>query len=157
MIYQKKHYGLFVKKENKFGETQSGYTIKSRIVDLFSKTFIGVVCGLYSFEPLFGEKSTKEIIANVIWNTLQIILWLALGLLSYINAKSFIVDEYRQTHIIQKTEYLNEFVITMKNNPNIVDTYDDYIELDKDIAEFIANKEMVKNEEPNNEQKGVLD
>lgn len=126
---------------NFFGESEREYKTRSNFADGFVKIGVSLVCGVYSLSPLLTEDNKAMIIAGVIWKALQILMWIALGLTKYINAKSFMEDEYRQTHIIQKTEYLNEFIITMQNNPKVIEEYDDSLEINKFIEEFIREKE----------------
>ena len=72
---------------------------------------------------------------------------MSLSLLSrYSSAKSFIEDEYRQTHIIQKTEYLNEFIITIQNNPSVLLEYDEDREVQEYLDELMKEKENTKND-----------
>ena len=49
-------------------------------------------------------------------------------------------NEYRQTHIVQKTEYLNEFVVTMQNNPTVIEEVEDNTGVTNDIEEFLREK-----------------
>lgn len=122
---------------NFFGESEREYKTRSNFGDTFVKIGVSLVCGLYSLSPLLTEDNKAAIVAGVIWKALQILMWIALGLTKYINAKSFMEDEYRQTHIIQKTEYLNEFIITMEKNPKVIEEYDDSLEINKFIEDFI--------------------
>ena len=132
------------KNGNRFGESQKEYVLKRSVIDILSRLCIGVVCGMYSLYPLFTGENAAQVIAGVVWNTLQIIIFLAFGLVKYADAKSFIEDDYRQTHIIQKTELLNEFVVTMKNNPSVITTYEEDLELDEYINEYINMKQKIK-------------
>ena len=149
---------LFGKNGSRFGQSQNEYLIKGGIVDIFTRIFIGIVGGLYGLYPLFTGENLTQIISGMIWNTLQVIIFLAFGLLKYNQSKTFIEDEYRQTHIVQKTELLNEFVVTMQKNPEIIETYEE--DMEKEMEEYIENymnmkKQSKENDE--NEQKGVLD
>ena len=64
--------------------------------------------------------------------------------MKYANAKYFMEYEYRQSHVIQKTEYINEFYVTMENNPKVVEDFDEEQEIDKFILDFIKEKEKSK-------------
>ena len=153
------------KNGSRFGKSEKEYSNRKRIADIFWKLFISLICGLYGLYPLLTGDNATAIISGVLWNTLQIIIWLSLGCLKYADAKSFILDEYRQTHVIQKTELLNEFLITMTNNPQIIDEYDEDVEIDQYIEEFIRQREanmvvnvnIPLNEEEENEQETILD
>lgn len=140
------------KSGSRFGESEREYTSRNNVVDFFTRFFIGLCSGFYGLAPLFSEGNVQEIVAGIIWNTAQIIIWLAFGLVKYADARYFIEEEYRQTHIIQKTELLNEFIITMKNKPEIIEQYDENLELDEYIDKYIQEREKMKQkEEVNNE------
>lgn len=123
----------------RFGEDEGGYKTRNAVTDLFTRIFMSIICGAYTLIPLINAENKAEIIAGMIWNAMQILIWLTFGLMKYSNAKSFMEDEYRQTHIIQKTELLNEFVITMEHNPNVINEYSEDAEIDQYIAEYIKN------------------
>lgn len=144
---------------DKFGATEKDFKAKSNISDIFTRVGLAIVSGTYALLPLITGENFIEIFAGVIWNTIQILIWLALGSMKYMDAKSFMEDEYRKTHIIQKTEYLNEFIVTMKNNPGVIEEYDDTLEINAYIEEYFAKKEKIKQERlaENNEQKTILD
>lgn len=131
----------------RFGENEYEYQFKKNTSDIYSKIIIGVVFGLYGLSPLFTKENTAEVIAGMLWNAGQIILWISFGIIKYVNALSFMEDTYRQSHIIQKTEYLNEFVITMKNNPDVITNYDIDNELDEYIKKYLDEKEKESNDE----------
>ena len=149
---------LFSKSGSRFGQSQNEYLIKGNIADIFSRIIIGVVGGLYGLYPLFSGENIAQVISGIIWNMLQVIIFLAFGLLKYNQSKSFMEDEYRQTHIVQKTELLNEFTVTMQKNPSIVDTYEEQMEAE--MEEYINNYMNKRNklkENDEDEQEGVLD
>lgn len=140
------------KNGSRYGTTEVEYQVKSDFSDLIVKIFLGIVCGLYGLVPLITEDNKAAIIAGVLWNCLQIILWLSFGITKYVKAKSFMEDEYRQSHIIQKTEYLNEFVVTIQNNPDIIKSVDEELELDEYIQKYLENKNATSpaSQNPNN-------
>ena len=135
------------KSGSRFGESEREYTSRNNVVDFLTRFFIGVCSGFYGLAPLFSDGNTQEIIAGIIWNTAQIIIWLAFGLVKYADARYFIEEEYRQTHIIQKTELLNEFIITMNKKPEIIEQYDENLELDEYIDKYIQEREKMKQKE----------
>ena len=135
---------LIFKNKSRFGQTEKEYQAKVGAQDAFFKIFIAVVCGLYGLTPLVTEENFGDVIAGVLWHTMQIIMWLTFGVTKYFNSKSFIENEYRQTHIIQKTEYLNEFIATMDNNPKVIEQYDDELEVDKYIIDFINKRKEIE-------------
>lgn len=128
--------------KRRFGVSENEYRAKNTIVDAITKVAIGVICGLYTIVPIIDGDSW----ATILWNILQVAMWLAFGIIKYMNSKSFIEDEYRQTHIILKTEYLNEFIITCEKNMAVIDNYDD----DDEFEEFIQKYRNAVNEENTN-------
>lgn len=146
--------------QNRFGKTEKEYKREENITDFVIRIGLGIVGGLYTLQPLLDGGNKQEIIAGIIWHAVQIILWFAIGILKFSDAKSFIIDEYRHTHIIQKTELLNEFIVTMENNPKIIEEYDEDLEIDSYIEEFLKKREVKEekiNEQKSNEQEAVLD
>lgn len=131
--------------KTRFGQSEQEYKTRDFISGIFSKFLTGIICGLYGLMPLFNQNNYQEVLASVLWNTIQVFMWLAFGMSKYVNARSFIEDEYRQTHLIQKTEYLNEFIITIEKNPDIVKNYDEEEEIKKYLQEI--KKEVHINEE----------
>lgn len=124
---------------NKFGQGVRSYKFMDMSSETLSKILTGVVFGLYSLKPVVLDEAT---LSGMLWNTFQMGMWLIFGITRYFNAFSFIVDEYRQSHIISKTEYINEFVVTMQNNPTVIEQYGDEVEIDQYIQEFIKEKEL---------------
>lgn len=146
-----------IRTKSRFGKSIRDYKRNEAISEVIIKVFIGIICGLYGLQPLLSEGNFQEKFAGIIWNSMQIILWLTMGLLRYADAKSFIVDEYRQTHVIQKTELLNEFIVTIENNPKAIEDYDEDLEIDSFIEEFLerrTKKEEILNEK--DEQETIL-
>ena len=141
--------GLSFGGQKRFGEDEGGYKTRNAVTDLFTRVFMSIICGAYTLIPLINAENKAEIIAGMLWNAMQIAMWLTFGIMKYMNAKSFMEDEYRQTHIIQKTELLKEFVITITQNPGVIQSYDEDAEIDQYIVEYI-NK-MKSNEQQQNE------
>lgn len=134
---------------NKFGEDKEDYQRKEFVIDLITRVGMAIVCGMYVLQPIINE----EALGNILWNSCQTMLWISFGIIKYFNAKSFMIDEYRHSHIILKTEYLNEFVVTMQKNPSVIDKYsNEDNEIDKFIEELISKKEVKIND-----QERVLD
>lgn len=147
-----------IRVKSRFGRTVKDYKKNEAIPEVITKVALGIICGLYTLRPLLTEGNASEKIAGIIWNSMQIILWLIMGMLKYYDAKSFIVDEYRQTHVIQKTELLNEFIVTMQNNPKVIEEYDEDLEIDEFIEEFLSKREKKEDIlDEKDEQNTVLD
>lgn len=136
------------KKKNgkRFGMDERDYRTKTSVVDLVTRLLTAIISGLYTLSPLINGENYQEVLANMLWNASQVALWLVFGATKYENAKSFILDEYRQTHIIQKTEYLNEFRVTMEKNPKVIEDFNEEEEINKYIEEYIKNKGVNINE-----------
>lgn len=132
---------------SRFGESEQEYKVKGLIFNTISRFFVGIVCGLYGLYPIFSKENLSVIVAGVVWNTIQILLWLAIGVMEYSNSKNFIEVEYRQTHIIQKTELLNEFIVTIQNNPKVIEEFDEDYEIELYIKEYIENQANKRKEE----------
>lgn len=129
------------KKYGKFGKSIKQFEKINFMTDLTSKIGLGIICGLYGLAPLITKENAGQMLASMVWNMVQIALWLSLGIIKYANAKSFIEDDYRQNNIILKTEYLNEFIITLKNNPKVIDEYDEDEDIERYINELIKERE----------------
>lgn len=135
--------------EKKFGETQNDFKRRDTVMDVATRLFTGIISGLYVLQPILSA----ETLANILWHAVQITIWVTFGVIKYYNAKSFMLDEYRQSHIILKTEYLNEFIVTMENNPDVIKTY---LNEDDDIDGYI--EKLIKEKETKlNEQERILD
>lgn len=127
--------------QSRFGKTEKDFKKEENLTDFVVKVGIGIICGLYTLTPLINGDNSQEIIAGIIWHAIQIILWFSIGILKFADARSFIIDEYRHTHIIQKTELLNEFIVTMQNSPHVIEEYDEDLEIDEFIEEFLQRRE----------------
>lgn len=130
--------------QKRFGDSIANFQLRTTLSDAFSRLFMAVVMGLYGVLPLFTGDNWATILGNMLWHFAQIILWLSFGVLKYNAAYSFMEDDYRQTHLIQKTEYLNEFIITMENTPEVVDNFDDEEDVDSYIDRLIKERENDK-------------
>lgn len=120
--------------KHRFGETVLEYNSKNLVVDFVTRLGMSVVCGLYTLKPAMEADW-----AGLVWNLLQIFMWLGLGIQKYTASKYFMEYEYRQSHLVQKTELFNEFVVTMQNNPQVIYTYD--VNIDEEVAKFIKEKQ----------------
>lgn len=134
-------------KGKRFGQGEKDYTAKESFSDFAGRFAGAIIGGLYTLSPLINGDNWQEVIANVLWNATQIAMWICFGCLKYANAKTFIEDEYRQTHLIQKAEYLNEFAVCMENNPEVLKEFDDNTEIDRFINDYIKEKERALNEQ----------
>lgn len=124
--------------DKKFGETQKDFKSRDTLSNILTRLLTGIISGLYVLQPILNA----ETLANILWHAVQIAIWLTFGVIKYYSAKSFMIDEYRQSHIILKTEYLNEFVVTMENNPDVIKTYlEEGDDIERYIDKLIKEKE----------------
>ena len=72
--------------------------------------------------------------------------------MKYTNAKYFMEYEYRQSHVLQKTEYIHEFFIAMEHSPSVVENFDEEASIDKYILDYIEKKEGKANERVEDKQ-----
>lgn len=135
----------------KFGKSIEAYNKENFLTDVGSKLAIGIIGGLYGLMPLITEENATTMIAGLIWNAMQLAVMFVFGLLKYSNAISFIEDEFRQDNIILKTEYLNEFNVTMMNNPKVIEEFDEEEEIN-DYINSLVEKKIEEKEKENDEQ-----
>lgn len=127
-------------KYGRYGRNSGDYIRGKSFISILTTVAMAIVFGYYALEPVIMNKDT---ISKLVWNTLQIILWLSFGFIKYVDAKTFIIDEYSENNIVVKTSYLKEFLAIIKTNPNLLDEYED--PKDKEIREFIKRKEEEQN------------
>lgn len=70
---------------------------------IISKIMCGVLFGFYGVELI-----TDFNVSNLIWTAIQVVLFLVMGVISYLQAYSFVTDEYRH-RIIKKIDNLIKF------------------------------------------------
>lgn len=86
-----------------FGTSKKEYTSHRNASDALIKLIMAVIFGY------FGVSLANEInIASIIWNALQIILYVAGGVIQMYYSYMWVVDDYRQG-IIKKIDYLQKF------------------------------------------------
>ena len=121
----------------RYGRDDNQYDLEKTFKSILSKLLWAFASGLYTLAPL-----NRDNIPQAIWNGMQILMWLAFGSTEYFNAKEFVLNEYRQTHIIQKTALLDEFNTIIQNDPHRLDKYDDDLQFEK----YLKEKEEKVNE-----------
>lgn len=110
---QEEKYGMW-------GKDEKNFSIIETMKDATSMLIFAIVGGYWVLNPIINDKA----LANAIWNAIQLLIWFGFGLLKYFASYSFMINEYRQSHIIQKTELLNEFISIEKYRPEKLDRYD---------------------------------
>lgn len=86
-----------------FGIDKKAFTRRRDGKQLISKIMCGVLFGFYGVRLI-----TNFNIANIIWTAIQVVLFLVMGVISYLQAYIFVVDEYRH-RIIKKIDHLVKF------------------------------------------------
>ncbi|MGN1337334.1 MAG: hypothetical protein ACI4WW_02550 [Candidatus Coprovivens sp.] len=103
----------------RFGYDENDYIRAKGISSFITKILLSIIGGYFTLAPL----NTGNI-SQCVWNAIQICIWLLFGTIDFMNAKEFILNDYRQTHIVQKSSLLKEFNTLMINNPHKLDNYD---------------------------------
>jgi hypothetical protein len=86
-----------------FGTSKKEYSSHRSAGDVLIKLVMAIIFGY------FGVSLASEInVASVIWNGLQIILYVAGGVIQMYSSYMWVVDDYRQG-IIKKIDYLQKF------------------------------------------------
>jgi len=101
-----------------FGKSKREYTARRSASDVVIKLLMAIIFGY------FGVSLASEInVASIIWNGLQIILYVTGGVIQMYNSYMWVVDDYRGS-VIKKIDYLQKFksyclsCIDLENQPN---------------------------------------
>ena len=87
-----------------FGKSKSGYNKSRGVSDIAARIVMALIFGY------FGVSLVSEInFAALIWNSLQIVMYIASGAIGMYSTYMWIVGDYRQG-ILRKIEYLNRFL-----------------------------------------------
>ena len=127
-------------KYGKYGKNKREYLTQKNVQGVLITLIVSIVFGYYSLEPLFNE----DTLSTLVWNIFQIVMWLALGIIKYCDAKSFMLDEFAENNIVTKTNILREFIAIMKKRPQLLEDFE--TEQDKKIKEFLKEQEEQNNE-----------
>ena len=86
-----------------FGKSKREYTARRNASDAIIKLLMAIIFGY------FGVSLANEInVASIIWNGLQIILYITGGVIQMYNSYMWVVDDYRGS-VIKKIDYLQKF------------------------------------------------
>ncbi len=86
-----------------FGRSKREYNKSKNATDVFVRVIMAVIFGY------FGVTLVSEInVATIIWNSLQIIMYVVSGIVTMYSTYTWIVDDYRQG-IVKKIDYLERF------------------------------------------------
>ena len=97
-----------------FGKSKREYTARRSASDAIIKVLMAIIFGY------FGVSLASEInVASIIWNGLQIVLYVTGGVIQMYNSYMWVVDDYRGS-VIKKIDYLQKFksCIKTENEPN---------------------------------------
>lgn len=99
---------------------EKDYTRSSTAKDVLMMLFWSIIFSGYILMPIING----ETLPSILWNTWQVICWVCGGVAKYEDAKDFMINEYRQTHLVYKAEILGEFLSIMTHDESILDDYD---------------------------------
>jgi hypothetical protein len=92
-----------------FGKSKREFSKSKNAIDIITRVIMAVIFGY------FGVTLVSEInFATVIWNALQIVMYITSGVVGMYSTYMWIVDDYRQG-ILKKIEYLNRFLVQARN------------------------------------------
>lgn len=87
-----------------FGKSKREFSKSKNATDIITRVIMAVIFGY------FGVTLVSEInFATVIWNALQIVMYITSGVVGMYSTYMWIVDDYRQG-ILKKIEYLKRFI-----------------------------------------------
>ncbi len=86
-----------------FGRTKAQYLTQSGLREIISKIGTAVIFGYYGVKLIQGFNY-----ANLIWMTLQVALFIVMGVVRMFQSYNFVVDEFRG-RIIKKIDHLQKF------------------------------------------------
>ncbi len=129
------------KKYGEFGKSESDYKRQKTISGIVMTLLFSIVFGYFGLDFVYSDST----IATLVWNLFQVIMWVGNGVIKYIDAKSFIFNEYCEQNLRKKIGFHNEFKSIIKNNPALLNAYSDDIE----------SKEEISNDADKQEQKDI--
>jgi hypothetical protein len=95
-----------------FGRTKVQYEKQTGVTDIISKIGIALIFGYYGV-----ELAQNFSYANLIWNGLQVGIFLLMGSIKMYNSYMFVTDEYRG-RVVKKTNSLEMFYNYINSLPN---------------------------------------
>ena len=92
-----------------FGRSKKAYTSQKNAGDVLIKLLMAVIFGY------FGVSLASEInVASIIWNSLQIALYVTGGIIQMYSSYMWVVDDYRGS-VVKKIDYLQKFKSIMQS------------------------------------------
>ena len=86
-----------------FGNSKKAYTTQKNVTGTFSRVLTAIIVGYFSV-----SLATSIDYASLIWNALQIVMYIVGGVIQMYASYMWIKDDYRQS-IIKKIDYLQKF------------------------------------------------
>ena len=130
----------FLRPESIFGKTTKEYVSDETGKDFFSKIFLGIVFGYFTLRSFINADN----IAQLIWQIFSLAVYLTVGMANYFLTKNYMLEEYRSSHIILKSDCLNEFVLMISKDENSFEEWDDMLLVKKKKRE---EREAIEKEE----------
>lgn len=94
-----------------FGKTKREFDAERGMSDVVLRLIMALIFGY------FGVTLASEInLASIIWNTLQIVMYITSGIVGMYSCYSFIVDEHR-AGVLKKIDVLQKFKLYVDKNP----------------------------------------
>lgn len=94
-----------------FGKSKKEYSAQRNLSDMISRILMAIIFGY------FGVSFVSEVNpALLIWNTMQIIMYITSGVIQMYSSFAYIVDEHRQS-VIKRIDYLQKFKIYAEKAP----------------------------------------
>ena len=91
-----------------FGKSKREYTARHNAGDVVVKLLMAIIFGY------FGVSLASEVnVASLIWNGLQIVLYITGGVIQMYNSFMWVVDDYRGS-VVKKIDYLQKFKRTVE-------------------------------------------
>ena len=95
-----------------FGKSKREYTSQKNAGDVLVKLLMAIIFGY------FGVTLATEVnVASIIWNGLQIVLYITGGVIQMYNSYMWVVDDYRGS-VVKKIDYLQKFKRTVETTEN---------------------------------------
>ncbi len=97
-----------------FGKSKREYSSQKNITDAIGRVVMAIIFGY------FGVTLVSEVNpAVLIWNTLQIVMYVASGILQMYSSYFWVVDEHR-AGVIKKIDYLQKFKSYARSFPQVI-------------------------------------
>lgn len=137
------------KYKDKVARDDKDYVRDGMIKDAVSVMVCSGAFAYYVLIPIVNG----DVLANVLWNLFQVIIWLTFGVIKYVQAKDFMTHEYRESHLVYKIETLSEYLSIMETNEALLDKYDVLKQYEEEELLKIEQKQI--EDEKGEEENGI--